>query len=80
MDSINPLINNMCIFDFHHVDETIKEHKRDWIRKGFEKKIKEGKIELLCSNCHRIKHFGKQEYAAYVCYVNGDIHIHLKLN
>ena len=51
--------NNVCIFDFHHVDRDSKEHKNDWLYKGFEQKINGGKIELLCSNCHRLEHYRK---------------------
>lgn len=55
MDSIKTLINNICIFDFHHINSKDKEGNRDWLRKGFEQKIRDGKIELLCSNYQRMK-------------------------
>ena len=54
---IKAIKDNTCIFDFHHINKTDKEKVAEWKYKGFEQKIKEGKIELLCSNCHRLKHF-----------------------
>ena len=48
--------NNACIFDFHHVNNEDKESVHEYRTKGFKTKIKEGKIKLLCSNCHRLVH------------------------
>jgi len=48
--------NNACIFDFHHINNEDKESAHEYRTKDFETKIKEGKIELLCSNCHRLVH------------------------
>ena len=50
---------NLCIFDFHHIDPHTKEYQdHEWRhhRKNFERKIREGKIKLLCSNCHKLIH------------------------
>jgi len=41
--------------DFHHKTGE-KEKNWEWRTKGFIEKIKSGKIELLCANCHREKH------------------------
>jgi len=46
------------IFDFHHLDPTIKDV--DWGKlrlRSWDKIVKElDKCVLLCSNCHRIRH------------------------
>jgi len=50
--------------DFHHVNSNDKEKKykvkksREWrlYKKEIEQNIKEGKVILLCSNCHREIH------------------------
>ena len=47
---------NYSALVFHHKDKNEKESNREWLRKGFEQKIKEGKIELLCANCHMEEH------------------------
>ena len=49
--------NNLVIFDFHHIDPKEKDSKVETKTKGFIKKIKEGKIQLLCANCHRLEHY-----------------------
>lgn len=50
--------SDSCIFDFHHVDPAIKES--DWKKlriKAWNKIINElDKCDLLCSNCHRLRH------------------------
>lgn len=48
-----------CIFDFHHLDSNYKEFGWGKLRlKSWNKIIKEiDKCVLLCSNCHRIRHF-----------------------
>ena len=55
------------VFDFHHVDMTTKEHNPSHILKNGLEKAKEelSKCILLCSNCHRIRHFegGKNNVA-----------------
>ena len=47
------------IFDFHHRDPNIKEFDWSKLRLKSDSKIKEevDKCDLLCSNCHRKKHF-----------------------
>jgi hypothetical protein len=47
------------IFDFHHRDPNVKEFDWSKLRLKSESKIKEeiDKCDLLCSNCHRKKHF-----------------------
>jgi len=48
----------LSALEFHHTNPKEKEGKQEWRGKKsrFEKKIKEGKIELLCANCHREFH------------------------
>ena len=52
------LIDDICVYDFHHIDPTKKDlsfGQRGCI--SFEKLKKElDKCRLLCSNCHRKKH------------------------
>jgi hypothetical protein len=47
------------IFDFHHRDPNEKEFDWSKMRLRSDDKIKEeiDKCDLLCSNCHRKKHF-----------------------
>jgi len=45
--------------EFHHIYPEEKESKYEYYRKDFEQKIKDGKIQLLCANCHRETHYGK---------------------
>ena len=47
---------SMRALEFHHKNPKDKESNREWLKKGFEKKILEGKIKLLCSNCHAEEH------------------------
>jgi hypothetical protein len=51
---------NRCLaaLDFHHINPEDKEVTEEWKRrkKTFEEKIKSGKIQLLCANCHRELH------------------------
>ena len=48
-----------CVFDFHHLDESTKnENPSYFIRLSKERAMEElDKCVLLCSNCHRIRHF-----------------------
>ena len=50
------------IFDFHHKDPNLKEF--DWSKLRLRSKdtiIRElDKCDLLCSNCHRIRHYKQQ--------------------
>jgi hypothetical protein len=48
-----------AIFDFHHRDPNEKEFDWSKMRLRSDDKIKEeiDKCDLLCSNCHRKKHF-----------------------
>ena len=53
-----------CVYDFHHKEP--KEFGIAWGimsgRKSWEKILKEAqKCVMLCSNCHRIHHFGKEK-------------------
>ncbi len=41
-----------CAMDFHHIDPTQKETRRKTMAEI-------AKCVLLCSNCHRIRHWGK---------------------
>jgi predicted HNH restriction endonuclease len=43
--------DNLCIFDFHHLNPEEKERSREWINKNFDI----SKVILLCANCHRIE-------------------------
>jgi len=45
----------LSALDFHHLDNS-KENDDESKTKAFEQKIKDGKIQLLCSNCHRELH------------------------
>ena len=50
-----------AVYDFHHLDMTTKEHNPSHILRNFEKAKEElSKCVLLCSNCHRIRHHGKE--------------------
>ena len=48
------------VYDFHHKDPTQKEYTWQKLRlrawKSIEKEL--DKCELLCSNCHRLRHAG----------------------
>jgi len=44
---------NLIIFDFHHLNPEEKEKNGEWKLKTFDI----SKVVLLCSNCHRLKHF-----------------------
>lgn len=47
------------VYDFHHLDPTIKEYTWDKLRlRSFESIQKElSQCILLCSNCHRLRHY-----------------------
>lgn len=51
---------NACIFDFHHLDTSLKDTEVSIMLNSplFSDKIKEelDKCIILCSNCHRIEH------------------------
>jgi len=51
---------NACIFDFHHKDASKKDISigRVITRKWEKVKPELDKTEMLCSNCHRLKHNG----------------------
>jgi hypothetical protein len=53
------------VYDFHHVNMETKDKNPSYVLKGGLEKAKEelAKCVLLCSNCHRIRHFegGKNE-------------------
>lgn len=42
--------------EFHHIDPKDKDSKSDYMRNDFKLKIMDGKIQLLCSNCHKEIH------------------------
>lgn len=48
----------LSALEFHHLNPEEKESQREFQNGGkkFEQKIKEGKITLLCANCHREEH------------------------
>lgn len=54
--------DNICIFDFHHM-ELIKKQRNE--RRGTEnpynKNFDTSKVILLCANCHRLKHHNGEE-------------------
>lgn len=54
--------NNSCIFDLHHKDPTKKEFSLSQQSLANNKlaniKLELEKCSLLCSNCHRLLHFG----------------------
>ena len=51
---------NACIFDFHHIDPSLKDTEVSIMLYSpyFSERIKEelDKCIMLCSNCHRIEH------------------------
>jgi hypothetical protein len=47
---------NLCIFDFHHLNPEEKEYHSETKTKKLLEEIKTGKIMLLCANCHRLEH------------------------
>lgn len=50
--------NNVCVFDFHHLDPKTKDVNYNTIRwKKWETITKElDKCVLVCANCHRLRH------------------------
>lgn len=51
------LIDEVCVYDFHHTDPTKKDFAIGKQTKAFETMKSElDKCELLCSNCHRKRH------------------------
>ena len=55
---------SQCCYDFHHIDPTIKDNTiARIIGRDFDKiKSELDKCVLLCSNCHRIRHFNNNLY------------------
>lgn len=50
-----------CVYDFHHVDGTKEKNPSAALAGSFEKAKEElDKCVLLCANCHRLRHFGKE--------------------
>lgn len=50
-----------CVYDFHHVDDTKEKNPSSALAGSFEKAKEElDKCVLLCANCHRLRHFGKE--------------------
>ena len=52
-----------CVYDFHHLDSNQKDlNPSAAIKLSEERMMKElSKCVLLCSNCHRIRHFGNDK-------------------
>ena len=52
-----------CVYDFHHLDPAEKDtNPSTLLRNGFDNaKVELNKCILLCSNCHRIRHFFKEQ-------------------
>jgi len=47
-----------CVYDFHHIDPTTKDFKLSSYRSISDKLWEEvNKCVMLCSNCHRIRHW-----------------------
>lgn len=44
-------------FDFHHIGQSKEVRLHEYYLKRFEQKVKDGKIMLLCANCHRELHY-----------------------
>ena len=55
--TLNGYKKSLYALEFHHLNPTEKETESEWRTKAFEKKIKDGKIQLLCANCHRELHW-----------------------
>ncbi len=53
----------MAALDFHHLNPEEKENGFEYRLVGFEQKIKDGKIQLLCANCHREENWEQKEKA-----------------
>ena len=53
-----------CVYDFHHIDSFQKDIKISLLRRINDKLIAEiNKCIMLCSNCHRIRHWFKPDMA-----------------
>jgi hypothetical protein len=54
---------NLCIFEFHHVDPKKKERDGEWKQRPskFYVMIVNGEIDLLCANCHKIVTWKEKE-------------------
>lgn len=62
------LVDNPCVYDFHHRDPTIKEFSLAQSSKLFNSKVvKEelDKCDLLCANCHRKRHAEIEAFKEY---------------
>jgi hypothetical protein len=49
---------NLNIFEFHHIDPAYKKYDWNKLRLRSEESIKKelAKCDLLCANCHRMRH------------------------
>jgi hypothetical protein len=46
-----------CVYDFHHLDSSKKDFMIGRTNRGWDKLRPElDKCDMLCSNCHRIRH------------------------
>ena len=58
--------DHIAVLDFHHRDDTQKDNHISWMvkRKGQESKldVELSKCDLLCSNCHRKRHFDQLKW------------------
>ena len=51
-----------AVYDFHHLDMSTKEYNPSHILRNLEKGKEElEKCVLLCSNCHRIRHYHQEK-------------------
>lgn len=48
-----------CVYDFHHLDGSTKDHNPSYLLKMNPERwrIELEKCVMLCSNCHRLRHF-----------------------
>lgn len=65
------LIGNICCADFHHIDPSKKEYSpSDLLTKSYKNVLAEiNECELLCSNCHRKKHFDYEHFNYYKSHI-----------
>jgi len=50
--------NNLCIFDFHHIELVKKiRNQRSGVENPRSKNFDITKVRLLCANCHRLEHY-----------------------
>ncbi len=53
-------VGHPCVFDFHHLDPQSKDFSFGSTYRKFDRIVEElDKCVLLCSNCHRLRHYSK---------------------